>query len=372
MKELAAAQGASGVYAAVGVGVIADGSWPDAHAVQLQALPVPTFLSHTPRMFGTASFLLQLVRRPPIRRWVEALVEGKDVDAVVVHFHNAWLSGVFVPLRPVAGRPVLAVAGFHGVNIYLRERPVRRGIHRWITSRLVKHDAALTSVAAYSLGLAEEILAVPADRFTVIPNGTRARDRSVPQWDGERELCVGHVATVNADKGWRLAAQGVQALRAEGAKVRLLIAGTGTEADAARAAAQADPAAIEYLGHVRDAASTVVPRLDVMSLLSLQEGLPMSIIEAMSAGVPVIATAVGGIPEAVEDGVTGRLVPRTAEAFTEALRALYASPDRLREMSEATRSRFAQRFELARILDGYHALYLARWAARVSDGCDRA
>ena len=84
----------------------------------------------------------------------------------------------------------------------------------------------------------------------------------------------------------------------------------------------------------------------------------MTLLEAMSLGIPSVATAVGGNPEIVEDGRTGILVPSDhADAFAQAMSSLHASPELYRAMSENALARFKQHFSVATMADHYHALY---------------
>jgi glycosyltransferase involved in cell wall biosynthesis len=102
----------------------------------------------------------------------------------------------------------------------------------------------------------------------------------------------------------------------------------------------------------------VLVSADVFVLSSDSEGLPMSILEAMAAGLPVVATAVGGVPECVDDGVTGLLVPaRDPQAFADALAALLEDPERRRAMGEAGRARARTSFALAAFVDAHAQLY---------------
>jgi glycosyltransferase involved in cell wall biosynthesis len=102
---------------------------------------------------------------------------------------------------------------------------------------------------------------------------------------------------------------------------------------------------------------------DVFCLPSTYEGLPLAILEAMASGLPVVATAVSGNPEAVEDGVTGLLVPpESAAALAKALVALLGDRARREAMGAAARRRVAERFSIEAVADRYLAL-LERLAA---------
>ena len=98
----------------------------------------------------------------------------------------------------------------------------------------------------------------------------------------------------------------------------------------------------QFLGH-RDDVPAVLSNVDLFVLASRSEAFPNSLIEAMAAGLPVVATAVGGIPELVADGHTGRLVPPgDAEALAHALLDLLDGPTRAAELGRAARHRIAQ------------------------------
>jgi len=132
--------------------------------------------------------------------------------------------------------------------------------------------------------------------------------------------------------------------------------GVGTELRA-RAEAAGVGARIRWLGPRSD-----IPELlaaaDIGVLASHEEGFPNAVVEAMAAGLPVVATKVGGIPEAVADGSTGLLVaPRDGAALSAALVRLGAQPDLRRKMGEAGRTRVATEFGLEACAAGYARLY---------------
>ena len=108
----------------------------------------------------------------------------------------------------------------------------------------------------------------------------------------------------------------------------------------------------------RDDLDRLLPAFTVFALSSHMEGLGTSLLDAMVFSRPVVATAAGGIPEAVEDGVTGRIVPpRDAAALAQALVAVLGDVPRRRAMGAAGRLRFEQRFTADRMIEETLAVY---------------
>jgi glycosyltransferase involved in cell wall biosynthesis len=99
---------------------------------------------------------------------------------------------------------------------------------------------------------------------------------------------------------------------------------------------------------------------DLFALGSDWEGAPMAVLEAMAAHLPVVATAVGGVPDLVEDDVTGILVPaRDASALGRAMAALERDTERRQRMGAAAAHR-AQRFDQAGMIERYAELFERR------------
>jgi glycosyltransferase involved in cell wall biosynthesis len=114
---------------------------------------------------------------------------------------------------------------------------------------------------------------------------------------------------------------------------------------------------VELLGE-RDDVAELLASSDVFVLSSRAEGLPISILEAMAAGLPVVATRVGGIPELVVDGETGFLVPAgDAPARADALRRLVEDPALRERLGAAGRRRAEELFDLPRFRQEHVELY---------------
>jgi glycosyltransferase involved in cell wall biosynthesis len=114
---------------------------------------------------------------------------------------------------------------------------------------------------------------------------------------------------------------------------------------------------IRFLGEVHDVAS-LLARARLFVLPSRSEGIPLTALEAMACGLPVVATRVGGLPEVVVDGVTGLLVPPTdSSALSDALVAIWNDPDTRGRMGRAGRLRCHECFDVERMVSQYEALY---------------
>jgi glycosyltransferase involved in cell wall biosynthesis len=103
------------------------------------------------------------------------------------------------------------------------------------------------------------------------------------------------------------------------------------------------------------------PLLDFLVLPSLWEGLPLCLLEAMSLALPIIATRVGGVGDALADGRTARLIPPgDAQALAEAVIGFLDAPEAAREMGRAARREFDERHDGAVMVRRYLALYQGR------------
>ena len=122
--------------------------------------------------------------------------------------------------------------------------------------------------------------------------------------------------------------------------------------------------AVRLLGERIDVAE-LLRSADIFVLSTRSEGLPLSILEAMGAGLPVVASNVGGVPELVIDGETGILVPPgDPHSLGEAIKRLLEDPPLLRRLGEAGRARVAEHFDLAAVRQAHLDLYRHLLATR--------
>lgn len=353
----------------VAFGLLLPKSWPIAYREQLDELRrdgFRIFTASSPDVFGTAAFAWHQILNP-ISSWTQTM--SRTGAPVVVHFHNAWLSGAYMPIRVPS---VAAIATFHGIQgeRALRRQPVRRTIHAYWARRLVRKGGRLASVDLHNTHVAESLFGVPADLFTVIPNGTSAaagKPVGPPRiLDPARPFTIGHVGVVDDGKGWRLTAEATKSLVAKGHSMRLIIAGDGPESAEAGAWCESHADFAEYLGYRRNPAAEIYPLLDALALPSRSEGLPMAVLEALAFGIPIIGTAVGGLPEVLEDGGNGFLIARKVDALEVALRAMVDNPIKHAEMSAKARDSHRLRYSTDVMGRAYARLYSESRAASTS------
>jgi glycosyltransferase involved in cell wall biosynthesis len=173
------------------------------------------------------------------------------------------------------------------------------------------------------------------------------------------EVVLGTAGRLIKLKGIEYLLNAAAAVQAEFPALRVEIAGSGPQREALeqRAAALGIAGRIKFLGWV-DNLSSVLPRWDIFVLPSLEEGFPIAALEAMATGLPVVASAVGGVPELVVDGETGWLVPPGDVARLAArLQPLLRDPEQRRSMGAAAAARVRDHFSLAQMTENFSNLY---------------
>lgn len=234
-------------------------------------------------------------RYHPVTRWCNALTFGRNAGAVAVS------ESVARSASPPFGAPPPAVLR-HGIDVAKR-----------------RHGPRARHAARKALALSPDA------------------------------IVIGTVANFTPKKDHATLLRAVGAVVERHPTVRLVLIGAGPLEGELRARTQAlELGSVVVFAGSRDDVAEILPAFDLFALSSRHEGLPIALLEAMSSGVPPVATAVGGIPEVITDGVDGRLVPAgDPDALMAALTDLLGSPDRRMALAEAARRRAAD-FDITR------------------------
>ncbi len=270
-------------------------------------------------------------------RMIAAAARGADVVYATSMLQRsivgAALARVPVVLK-VAGDPAFERARRRGLydgtlSTFATSRPnAATRILRLLRTALVRRAARVVVPSVFLAGIVEG-WGVPASRISVIPNATP----SPPPLPARAELrerlgvegdVLGFAGRLTAAKALDVALSAV----ADVPDVTLLVAGDGEER---RRLEEIAPPNVRFLGPLpRERVLEVLHAVDAVVLSSVWENFPHALVEALSVGTPVIATAVGGVGEIVEDEANGLLVPANdAGALTRAVRRFF-SDDALR------------------------------------------
>lgn len=249
--------------------------------------------------------------------------------------------GAAVWSRAASGRPLVV----HRRVVFRPSRHALSGVKYRAATRFL----AVSSAVAAAL----EEAGVSRARIAVIPDGLPAEafvDTPAPTAPPFRLV---HVGAFDGRKGQDLAAEVLARLVRRGVDATLLLLGSGIERSAveARAAALGVASRCVFAGEVRDVATRLAAS-HLLLLPSESEGAPLALVEAMAAGCPVLAHAVGGIPELTDHGAAGGLVPSLAgDAWESAAFSLLANSEERARMVAAGRAKASER-TLARTVAG--------------------
>jgi glycosyltransferase involved in cell wall biosynthesis len=172
------------------------------------------------------------------------------------------------------------------------------------------------------------------------------------------DLVVGMISALRPEKGHQTAIEAIGSLRERFPRLRLLIAGQGPSADALARLAAPLGGGVLMVGRRTDVMD-VFDAIDVCLHPSRMDAFPTTLIEALAASVPVLASAVGGIPEIIDDGRSGVLLPAppTASAVADGLAGLLGDPARRRALAQAGREAYLERFTADPWVEQTRALY---------------
>jgi glycosyltransferase involved in cell wall biosynthesis len=294
--------------------------------------------------------------------WIAFMGRLATGSVALLHVHIAsdasfWRKAAFIVPAHALGVPY--ILHMHGGDFgrYYRERCGPRA-QRFLTA-LYRNAQVVIALSDEWKAAIEAV--VPDARVVVVPNPIE-----VPEWTAPLDgpPTVLYLGVVKEAKGVYDLLRAWPAVLAAHPQARLVLAGSG-ELDAARALARELGVAdsLELPGWTTgEAKAGLLKRATVFILPSHFEALPMAVLEAMGAGLPVVATRVGGIPDAIDDGRDGVLVePRDEPAVAAALTALLADPARRTALASAARRRAEEAFSAPVIVPRVEAL----WAAAV-------
>lgn len=299
-----------------------------------------------------------------LKLWVRAylslcmlLLRGR---VAALHSHMAmrgsfWRKSAFNRTARLFGVPVLA--HLHGSEFreFFAAQP--RWRQRLITAEFERCQRVLVLSESWALYVRS---IAPSARVTVLRNYVRVPELPAQALRGHAPVQLLFLGEIGTRKGIYDLLPALRLARMTAPEVQLRIGGSG-EVDKAKAAAQTHAVHqhVEFLGWVSGADKFGALRsADIYVLPSHNEGMPISILEAMAQGLPIIATRVGGIPELVRDGIDGMLVNAgDVEALAQVIAGLALDPARRARMGESARNHVLRHFSDAAVLPELYGYY---------------
>ena len=293
---------------------------------------------------------------PKFARWVAEVFRRHRVALAHSHEFTMAVYGAWAARR--VGIPHIIT--MHGSRYYAGR------LQRRIAMRLAVQFSSATVAVSRTLSrhLARDLWLRPS-RIVTIPNGVRPsltagpstlRDELRLQSDDQLTVAVGNLYPV---KGHSVLVDAMALLAPRFPRLHVAIAGRGELAAPLRHRAEELGVSdrVHLLG-LRSDIANVLSAADLFVLPSLSEGVPLALLEAMLAGKPVVASAVGEVPTVLDGGRAGALVPASdAAALADALEELLSDPARARSLGAAAQARATAAYTFDVMMSAYRAMY---------------
>jgi glycosyltransferase involved in cell wall biosynthesis len=328
--------------------------------VSLMARPTDNagWLLDRAAQLGARTLALPSPRDPAFGAVITGFLRAHPAD--VFHCHVGTGSENWDGVRSARAAGCTAVVQTQHLPYLVSHPRKRRGYHSSI------EDVDRLIAVSEGLRRTYERIGVPQELFATVPNGVAPLARRMSREEARRSLGLGpdqpvvlSIGRLTHMKGHRHLIDAVPELAGRFAGLAVVLVGDGPLRDslAKRTAALGVAGNVCFPGH-RPHARRLLVAADVFVLPSRHEGMPLAALEAMEAGLPVVASRVIGSDEVVEDGVTGTLVrPGDPAALGAAVARLLADPALRRRQGTAGRRRYEARFTAARMAADTAAVY---------------
>jgi glycosyltransferase involved in cell wall biosynthesis len=300
---------------------------------------------------SVAEFPVRTFKRPETLRHLWAFAKWcRGLGVAVVHTSDLYSNTFGLPGASLAGVP-LRIGNRREVNPdkSLAQLALQRAAY-----------ACADVVVANSRAAAAQLLKerVPARKIRVVPNGLDiGLFQTRPANSRPRKVVV--VANLRPEKGHEVLIDAAARVLGEFPDATFEVVGGGPQLSTlrARCAALQLAHAVTFVGHQEDVAARLAAA-DIFTLPSRSEAFPNAVLEAMAAGLPIVASAVGGICELLDHDRTGLLVPAgDADALASGLQDLMSDPERAGRLGAAARLAAETRYSFDRMVGAFDALY---------------
>jgi len=289
---------------------------------------------------------------------------ARDTQADILHSHG-YKGNILAGMIPVGVRGIPMVSTLHGWTNTRRLSML--SLYEWLDRRMLRYRDAVIVVNKRMLYDPRLLNAgIPPDKLHAVNNGISA-DAAITAISTQDKITsfartgfiIGAIGRLSPEKGYEYLLEAIAQLHGRGRDIRLIIAGDGPLMDALKTKSESLGIAdiVLFAGYEPDA-SRYLACFNVLVLSSLSEGLPITLLEAMRAGTPLVATRVGGIPDVITDEQTGLLIePGQASEVCAAIERLMGDPAAARLLAQAANVEFHTRYTSEKMVRDYLTIY---------------
>lgn len=281
----------------------------------------------------------------------------------IIHCHG-YKANILMGLMPAYYRKIPYIVTLHG---WTSRKPwTRIWIYEWVDALMGRRADRVVMVSnALQRDLRVRLAGLKGHVVhNGIPVSSSELETGIPVRPDIKDFCekdfiIGTICRLTPEKGIEILIQSVANVIHRNPNVSMVIIGDGRERRRLERLCDTKGirAKVLFTGYISDA-SSYLPIFDIFVISSFTEGLPIGLLEAMRAGRPVIATNVGGIPEALNNGECGILVDSgNDDELTEAILRLYSSEDLRKTFGDAGKKRFEEQFSLKKMEPRYREIY---------------
>ncbi len=328
---------------------------------------IPGDVEITPLAFSSPTHVAAAVR------FARLLMRGRFQ---IVHSHMFWSSLFASPIAWTFRVPII-IETLHGSESWRKGWKANCVFDRATTRFVSKYVAVCESDARFLINKKR----VPTNKIVIIHNGIDTQRFAMPQTTRrkairhalgftEADLVLIMVARFHLGKGHRLLLEAMRQLLHVYPNLKLICLGEGEEELEVREFCERFGLAncLRLVGYQQNSAEWYAAA-DINVLPSFYEGLPLTILEAMASGLPTVASNVGGIPDAIQDGVSGLLVPPgDPHRLAEALSVLLSDAAARVRFGDAARTRVFRRFDFEQQIRSTENMYLDLCCASSAQG----
>ena len=287
---------------------------------------------------------------------LERMIDSRGINKeVIIHAHNPVSIGIKGSLKRYKYKLICTL---HGSR---QNKPHVRLPEKIILKNLIKNNTKIIAVSNHTAQVFNR--AINSNLIEVIHNGIDIKNNKNKDKYYNEQFNIGFVSHLSKPKGWEKLFDAFVLLNNKYPnKFRLTIAGNGDEENIEKLKSKIHENnfldEVTYLGYMENASDTVIPKLDVLVLPSINEGFGLVLIEAMAQNIPVIASADGGMKEIVRDYYNGLLLyDITCEEIIEKIEYMFINKDQYEIMKKNAMSTYIDKFSIQKMVKKYNYLY---------------